>query len=350
MRSSTLLRADPMVDRTFYSVGLGAMGTRVAQILSARGWRAIGATSHQVGTGLAEIVPGASTEVDVRGDLAKATKADLCVIATGSTVAHVRDEVLWAIENGINVVSSAERLSYPWRSAPELSEAIHRAATAAGVSVLGTGINPGFVMDTLPVLVGLAADGVRGIRVRRVNDLSQFGPSVLASFGIGLSEAAFNDAVAEGKVVGHVGFEESVSLLAEAFGIEIVRLEERMRPIVGAQTRHAGDWVVPSGKVVGANQSIAAYAPHVEDPVIMLDHPQQIDPEAAGVETGDHLVLEADPAVSLRITPEITGGIGTAAVMANMADDLLTGQPGLLTMLDFLPVGARRRRWDHRIG
>lgn len=332
-----------MTEPTFYAVGLGAMGIGVARLLSDRGWCGIGATSHQVGQALAEIVPGSAPGARIRADLDDGAVADLCVIATASTVEQVHDQVLWAIGRGMNVLSSAEQLVYPWRTAADRAEEIHRAAVDAGVSVLGTGINPGFVMDVLPVMAGLAAVDVRRVHARRVNDLSEFGPTVLASFGIGLSEHEFHQAVAAGNVSGHVGFVESVHLLADAFGWVVDRVQEQMTPIIATEQRRAGTQVVTPGMVVGANQSIAAYTAGVCEPVITLEHPQQIDPGAAGIATGDFLEIEADPRISLQIVPEITGGIGTMAVMTNMADALVRSSPGLVTMLDFVPVLSRRR-------
>ena len=208
---------------------------------------------------------------------------------------------------------------------------------ARGVAVLGTGINPGFILDLLIVtLTGVCAD-VQSIKARRVNDLASYGPSVLAAQGVGLSPDEFDRGVAEGRVAGHYGFAESIHLIGAAVGWQITRIEETREPIVASIRRETPAVVVEPGEVAGCNHTAVAY--REEQPVITLMHPQQVQPELEGVATEDVIEITGAPDIRLAGSPEIPGGQGTIALAVNMIPRVLNAPPGLHTMVD-LPVPA----------
>lgn len=326
----------------YISWGLGQMGTGVARELEQRGWRMTGAISHQVGEDAGEVVTGHVSGVTVLDappeTVDPATK--LCVIATSSRVETCADQIRWAVTHGLNVVCSAEEMAYPWHSAPELATELDELAKAHGVSILGTGINPGFVMDILPVCLSTTLNVVDHIEVRRSNDLAPFGPSVLDSFGVGLTPDAFEAARAAGTIAGHVGFGESIALISEALGFGIDEIVEEMTPIVSTRERRTATRSLPAGVVVGCRQQAKAYAGG--ELRIVLDHPQQVNPEAEDMLTGDLVRLVGEPTVQFESSPEVPGGEGTIALMANSSAQLIDARPGMLTMLDLkVPRFAR---------
>lgn len=322
--------------------GLGAMGGGMAQMLLSKQDVAIVAalaqTPSKAGKDLGEVLGlGRKTGIKVTNDEkeAFAAKPDVALINTASFVKDVFPQVRLALENGAAVITIAEEMSYPWASAPDLSGEIDRLARKAGKTVLGTGINPGFILDTLVIaLTGICKD-VRHIHAKRVNDLAPFGPTVMKTQGVGTTRGGFQKGLETGEIVGHVGFQQSPRLICKALGWEIDRVVEEREPIITRVERKTRYAHVAPGNVAGCRHVARAYVGERE--VIFLEHPQQICPEAEGVETGDYITIDGDPPVNLSIKPEIPGGAGTIAIAVNMIPLVLQARPGLLTMAD-LPV------------
>jgi 4-hydroxy-tetrahydrodipicolinate reductase len=235
------------------------------------------------------------------------------------------------------VISIAEEMANPRCTSPVLAEALHRLAIAHGAAILGTGINPGFVLDVLVITLTAVCADIQSITAKRVNDLSPYGPAVLRSQGVGLTPEAFHAGLKEGTVVGHVGFPQSIHLIAEALGWEIERIDETREPLVSRVRRETPFVTVEPGQVAGCLHTAVAY--QRSTPVITLLHPQQIHPHLEGVETGDTIEIVGAPNVRFAGSPEIPGGQGTVALAVNMIPRVLNASPGLHTMID-LPVPA----------
>jgi 4-hydroxy-tetrahydrodipicolinate reductase len=300
---------------------------------------AVAATPEKAGRDLGEVLGlGRPARLTVTNDAALALKTaapEVAVIATKSFVADTIDEVLAAVESGANVISIAEEMADPWAQQSQLAERIDQAARRHGVTVLGTGINPGFVLDLLIVCLSGACVEVEKITARRVNDLSAFGPTVMKTQGIGTHPEAFARGVRDGTIVGHVGFPESISLIARALGWSVDRIEQHREPIISSVVRQTRHVRVEPGWVAGCRHVASGYRDGVE--VIRLEHPQQVLPEIEGTETGDYITIEGTPRIELAIRPEIPGGLGTIAVTVNMIPLVVAAAPGLVTMID-LPV------------
>jgi 4-hydroxy-tetrahydrodipicolinate reductase len=198
-------------------------------------------------------------------------------------------------------------------------------------------VNPGFVLDLLPVVLSGVCTRVERIAATRVNDLSPYGPTVLSSQGVGLTPEAFRRGVESGKVRGHFGFPQSVGMIASALGWEIEAIEERREPIVSTVERETPCMRILPGQVAGCHHSaVARVGGRV---AITLDHPQQIRPELEGVATGDTIEIHGTPGVRLAGSPEIPGGAATVALAVNAVPRVLAASAGLHSMVD-LPVPA----------
>jgi len=282
--------------------------------------------------------------VEIRPDLAALAAASRAHVAIQTTCSRLRDavpELEPLLAAGISCVSIAEELAWPAAASRALAARLDELARRGGAAVLGTGVNPGFVLDLLPVVLSGACAAVDRIEATRVNDLSPYGPTVLASQGVGLTPAAFRAGVASGAVVGHFGFPQSIGMIARALGWEVERLEERREPIVSSVARETPFARVEPGQVAGCHHSAVA---HVDGrPAIVLDHPQQIRPELAGVVTGDTIEVHGAPGLRLTGSPEIPGGAATVALAVNAVPRVLAAAPGLLSMLDLPPLAALPR-------
>lgn len=325
--------------------GLGAMGRGIAGLLMGRkGVEIAGACDLNpafTGMSLYELLGaprGGRPEVTVTPDIAQALNAtpiDCCVIATDSFVKDVFPKIKEVASRGINALTIAEEMSYPWAQEPELAAEMDRLAKANGVSVLGTGINPGLMMDLLAVCLSGAMTGVDHVRCERVNSLSPFGGTVMREQGIGITREEFDRGVADGTLAGHVGFHESAGMIGRALGIPFDSLEQGMQPILTDVDRRSPHGFAPKGHVAGVNMTASARDGGVEK--IRLIHPQQIEPQLAGVETGDYITLTGTPPIHMAVRPEVDGGLGTVAMACNTLPFVVAARPGLLSMLD-LPV------------
>ncbi len=266
-------------------------------------------------------------------EVIKEGAADIVVISTDSFVKDSFDKIKYCLERKINVISTAEEMAYPQAQEPELAKEMDRIAKENGVSVLGTGINPGLMMDLLVLVLTGACTDVKSIKVERVNSLSPFGPAVLNGQGVGLEVEEFNRRVEEGTLAGHVGFPESITMIADALGWELDDIELVREPIVTNVYRKTPYIEVEPGKVAGCNMKGYGYV-EGELKIEML-HPQQIEPQLEGVDTGDYITIEGTPNINMSIKPEVPGGgIGTIAMCVNMIPHVINASPGLKTMID----------------
>lgn len=261
--------------------------------------------------------------------------ADVCLVATDSFTAKTFDKLKFVMENKINIVSTAEEMAYPQAQEPELSKELDRIAKENGVTVLGTGINPGLMMDLLAITLTGAMTDVDFVECRRVNSLSPFGPAVMEEQGVGITIDEFNKGVEDDTLAGHVGFSESVNMIADAIGWKVEKFEQQMKPIVTTIDRKSPYGFAKAGDVAGVNMTGQGFV----DGEVKIDmyHPQQIEPEMEGTHTGDYINIKGTPEINMAITPEIDGGIGTIAMCVNMIPHVINARAGLKTMID-LPV------------
>lgn len=327
--------------------GFGAMGSGIARmILQKKGIEITGVVDgweELVGKDMYErlgVERGEHPEVCITNQpeaVISRQNADIVVLATDSFTAKAAPKIEFCLERGLNVVTTAEEMSWPWAQEKELALEIDRLARRHHVSVLGTGVNPGFVLDLLVLVLSGACEDVKSIEASRINDLSPFGRAVMEEQGVGLSPEDFAERNAAGKLAGHVGFPESIGIIAKGLGVEITDIRQSKDPIVSSVERKPPYAYVAPGHVAGIRQQSWAKTSDGKD-FIHLDHPQQVLPGLEGVETGDYITLHCgDYDMNLRIKPETPGGIGTIAMIVNMIPHVIDAEPGLRSLLD-LPI------------
>lgn len=288
-----------------------------------------------LGRDVGELLIGNSCGVKVTDDLGviDSTNPDLVVIATSSFVRDVLPQIEYAVKRHANVITIAEEMAFPFDSHPEESAYIDSLARRYGVTVLGTGVNPGFVLDTLIIALTGVCSKVERIVAKRINDLSPFGKTVMETQGVGTTPQEFEEGLRRGTIVGHIGFPQSIMMIARALGWNITKIEEDRKPIISNVHRETPVVRVEPGMVAGCNHSAKAYVG--EKCVIELYHPQQIHPHLEGVETGDYIEIYGDININLAIKPEIPGGKATIAIATNMIPFVIGATPGLKCMADF---------------
>ena len=323
--------------------GLGAMGGGMADmLLTKKGIEIVGAVGRgkKIGTSMYDYIKTEKGDrpdviIGAAEDVIKPGAADIVLLCTDSFTKNAFPKLKFILEQKINVITSAEEMSYPAAQEPELAKQLDEIAKANGVSVLGTGINPGHIMDTLVlVMTGCMVD-VEEITSRRVNSLSPFGPAVMEEQGIGISVEEFYERKKNGTMAGHVGFAESVGMMAEGLGLTVKEFAQDMNPITTDVDRKSPYGFAAAGSCAGV--AMTAEAVLSNGMKVHMDHPQQIEPEQVGVTTGDYVIIKGTPSVNMLNTPEVEGGLGTIAMCVNMIPQVINADPGLKTMID-LPI------------
>ena len=325
--------------------GLGAMGSGMAKLMLQKSGlqivAAVDARPAYVGKDLGDVLRIGEdlgvTVTDQPETVLDKSKVDIVVIATTSWAAKHAPDLKKIINAGINVISIAEEMSDVQAQSPELDKELDELAKQNGVTVLGTGVNPGFVLDLLVVTLTAGCQSVERIEASRVNDLSPYGPTVMETQGVGLTPEAFRAGVADGSIVGHVGFPESIHMISEALGLGVDRIEQIREPIISQVYRETPHVKVLPGMVAGCAHIGVGY--HGDKEVIRLIHPQQIHPQLEHQDTGDYINIYGLPEIHMAIKPEIAGGKATMGIAVNMIPHVVAATPGLKRMID-LPTPA----------
>ncbi len=287
------------------------------------------------GKPLGELVPGVPEEAVIYGALDQALEAgdwDVAVLCTASSLLAVRSDLEKLIAHGLDVVSTAEELAYPELQHPAAYAELNAAACEAGVTVVGTGVNPGFVLDLLPVLMTRPCVEVKHVRCARIVNTLRRRKQLQLKLGAGLEVEEFAARKAEGKI-GHVGLLESAALIARGLGWPIAteKIEHSLKPVV-AEAPVASEYVsVAPGQVLGAEEKIKL-CPTPDTSVelhlrMRLGEPQEYD----------EVRIEGVPPLLVRIEGGIHGDSATAGCTANIIAPTKKAPAGLLTVLD-LPV------------
>lgn len=314
-------------------MGLGFIGQEIARAaLQSEELELIGAVDKSpslVGRKLGEVL-GVPSVVKVSATIGQAVGRRRGVVllhATGSKLPQVTDQVLEALSHGMHVVSTCEELSFPWFNHGALAEKLDRAAQRAGATVLGTGVNPGFVMDRLAATLGQVCGPVRHAKVSRVVDARTRREALQRKVGAGLTEDEFF-ALVDKDALGHVGLVESAALCALGLGLDCDDYEEELTPVFAEEDITGGAFTVKKGRVAGMHQVAVGLAEGQERVRLELTLAVGAD------DPGDTIELDADPPLRLVIPGGVSGDRATANLVVNAAPRVTAAQPGLLTVLE----------------
>jgi 4-hydroxy-tetrahydrodipicolinate reductase len=318
--------------------GLGPIGVGVVkQVAQRKGFKIVGAVDidpAKVGRDLGEVAGvGRALRVKVSDDARKAikaTKPDVVVLCTNSSMKKVLPQMEAILKLKVPIVSTTEELAYPTKSNMRYARAIHQMAKKAKVAVLGTGVNPGFVMDALPITLTGVCEKVDALRIDRIQDARVRRLPFQQKIGAGLTREQFQRKVDEGSVR-HVGLAESVSMIAEAMGWKLDRITDDIRPRIATQTVASEYLAVDPGYVCGIEQDGIGYRNGM--PVITL----HMEAYLGAPESYDSVEITGSPALKMKIAGGVHGDIATASIVVNSLPKILEVTPGLHTMRD-MPI------------
>lgn len=312
-------------------VGLGPLGRRIAgDISSRRLGRLVAAVDIDrsiEGKTLGELEIDGPAGVRVSGDLAGAvrTGAEVAVVTTSSSVASCAETFRTLLRAGIAVVSTCEELLYPWLRHRDLAEELAGLARSCGGRLLGTGVNPGYLMDALPALATAVCRDVRAVRVLRRQDASTRRGPFQRKIGATLPPEAFAARIADGSLR-HVGLGESMHLLAQSLGWGVAAWGETIEPVLAERELRCDLGPIARGHAAGVRQT--SYLDTDDGRRIELDFIAAI----GAADPVDRITIEGDPGLRLEHPAGVHGDVATCAITLNVIPSLLAAHPGLHTM------------------
>lgn len=317
--------------------GLGPIGAAVARQIAARkGFTIAGGIDvdpTKAGQDLGAVIGlGRKLKVRVSDDAAgalKRAKPDVVVLCTSSSLRKVMPQIESVLKRRIPIVSTTEELSYPVGKNRALARKIDSLARKAKVAVLGTGVNPGFVMDALPIALTGISERVDSIRIDRVQDARVRRLPFQQKIGSGLTTDQFQRKV-DDQSVRHVGLAESVTMIADAFGWKLEKVTDEIKPKIADRTVESEFLAVDPGYVCGIVQDGIGWKGG--KPIITL----HMEAYLGAPESFDSVVIEGNPRIEQKIVGGVHGDIATASITVNSIPKLLSAPPGLRTMRDMV--------------
>jgi 2,4-diaminopentanoate dehydrogenase len=318
--------------------GLGPIGAAVVRQVALRpGLTPVGAVDidpAKVGRDLGEVVGlDQKVRVKVSNDARAAIKAarpDVVALCTSSSLKKVWPQIEMILALKVPIVSTTEELAYPLFNQKRLAKEIDAAARKAKVAVLGTGVNPGFTMDALPITLTGVCERVTAITVNRIQDARSRRLPFQQKIGCGLTPREFQQRVDDGRVR-HVGLTESIAMIADAMGWKLDRVSDEIVPKI-TEARVTSEFLaVEPGQVCGLIQDGTGYVK--EEPIIRL----HMEAYLGAPESYDSVDVEGTPRLSMKIAGGVHGDVATASITVNSIPKVLHAPPGLHTMRS-LPI------------
>jgi hypothetical protein len=319
--------------------GVGPIGASIARLMREKQaieiCGAIDTDPAKAGRDLGEVVGaadapwGVKVSADARGVLEQA--ADVVIHSTSSSLPKVMDQLLACLEAEACIVSTCEELSYPYRTYPELSAKLDAAAKDWGVALVGTGVNPGFVMDKLVVTLAAVSQRIEHARALRIVDASKRRLPLQKKIGAGMTVDEFRAQVAA-SVIKHVGLPESVAMVADSLNLTVDEITETIEPVVARERVQTEFLTVEAGQAAGVHQIARGVGGGKE--LVYLELQMYVGAK----DPADTVELKGHPNISLVIPGGSHGDIATASVVVNSIPVILDAPAGLRISRD-LPIG-----------
>lgn len=315
-------------------VGLGPLGQKIVRFAQERkGIKIVAAVDpacDKAGKDLGELCGIGNLGIIVSPDLKSAIEGkqiDAAILTTVSSVVKLEAQVAEIAAAKLNVVSTCEELSFPWKTQPEVSKRIDAICKENGVACIGTGVNPGFLMDFLPTALTGVCQRVDKIKVSRVQDASSRRIPFQQKIGAGLTPEQFQEKVAAG-TLRHVGLTESMDMLSARLGWNLTKSEETLEPVMADKDVTTGYTPIKAGMARGVHQVGRAFVGDEE--VITLEFLAAVGEG----ESYDKVEIFGEPNIVSNIAGGVNGDIATCAITINAVYAIVNAPKGLRTMVD----------------
>jgi 2,4-diaminopentanoate dehydrogenase len=314
--------------------GIGPIGAEIARLLLTKPWirlvAAVDIDPNKIGKDVGDVI-GLGREVGVKVTPDVAGRPEVVCHSTGSRLRDVEPQLRALLGRGCHVVSTCEELSFPIDQA--IREELQQTARAHNVTLLGTGVNPGFVMDKLPLTLTAVCQDIQSVDIIRIQNASTRREPLQRKVGAGMTVDEFRAAVAAGKIK-HMGLRESLLMVGNGLGVEFERVsEEKIDPIVAERQVVTQYLKVAPGQVAGVHQTIDGKG-RID---VRLELRMYVGAEDVAA---DRVIVRGVPDLELEIKGGVHGDRATAAMVVNPIPRVISARPGVLTM-DDIPISYR---------
>lgn len=319
-------------------IGIGPLGRLIAGYIGERPnmtvVAAVDSDPALEGKDLGELCAQDRLNLAVRPSLGQAEgarRADVAVLTTVSDIARIVPQIEQIVAFGLPVVTTCEELVYPWITAPQQAERLDALAKSKGVAILATGVNPGFMMDTLPVVMSAACVRVDAIKVVRIQDAAGRRLPFRRKIGAGLTLEVFEQKRKDGSLR-HVGLSESMHLIASRIGWKLERTEDRITPVVAEALIRSQSMTIEAGCTAGVQQIGRGFVDGQER-ITLVFRASVGEPSPE-----DTVEILGEPHLVSSVAGGVHGDTATCAITLNAIERVLKAAPGLRTMADIAPV------------
>ncbi len=314
--------------------GIGPIGAEIARLLLTKPWvkvvAAVDIDPNKIGKDLGEVI-GLGREVGVKVTPSLDVKTDVVCHSTGSRLADVAHQLKELLGRGAHVVSTCEELSFPLDT--QIREDLQQVARANNVTLLGTGVNPGFVMDKLPLTITSVCQEVKSVEIIRIQNASTRREPLQRKVGASMTVDEFRAAVDAGKIK-HMGLKESLIMVGNGLGVEFTDVsEEKIDPIIAEREVVTQYLRVAPGQVAGVHQTIYGKG-RIN---VSLELRMYVGAEDVAA---DRVIVRGVPDVEMEIKHGVHGDRATAAMVVNSIPRIVQARHGVLTM-DDIPISFR---------
>lgn len=319
---------------TVAQYGIGPIGAEIARLLLTKPWvklvAAVDIDPNKIGKDVGDVIGnGKPAGVAVTPELD--VKADVVCHSTGSRLSEVHGQLRDLLGRGAHVVSTCEELSFPLDAA--LREELQHVARANNVTLLGTGVNPGFVMDKLPLTITSVCQDIKSVEIIRIQNASTRREPLQRKVGASMTVDQFRAAVDAGKIK-HMGLRESLLMVGNGLGVEFSDVsDETIDPILAEREVVTQYLRVAPGQVAGVHQTIRGKG-RID---VTLELRMYVGAEDVAA---DRVIVRGVPDVEMEIKGGVHGDRATAAMVVNSIPRIVQARPGVLTM-DDIPISFR---------
>jgi 4-hydroxy-tetrahydrodipicolinate reductase len=319
-------------------LGIGPLGQRVLRYAVSREcFNIVGAVDpdpKKAGKDLGQLCGIDSLGVTIRDNLTDAIKGksvEVALVTTVSSIVALESQVAELANAKLNIVSTCEELFFPWKTNSDVAGRIDEICRKNGVACVGTGVNPGYLMDLLPTMLSGLCQDVKKVEVWRVQDASVRRIPFQQKIGAGLTLDEF-EVKRQAGTLRHVGLPESVDFIAERLGFKLDKNTESLEPVIAESQIDSGYKPIAKGMASGVQQVGRGFVGDRE--VITLNFRAAVgEPESY-----DQVHIDGEPKIKSSIAGGVNGDIATCAITLNAVRSILQVSPGLKTMAQIPPI------------